>query len=356
MFSEGEKALYSRHFLLDKIGVLGQEKLKRAKVLVVGAGGLGCPILQYLTAAGVGTLGIMDGDLVSVSNLQRQVLFAFQDVGKNKAICAEKHLAAKNPYVVFEVYPEFLSSQNALKIFQKYDIIVDGTDNFQTRYLSNDAAVLTGKPLVFGAIFQFEGQVSVFNYKGGATYRCLFPKPPQPNSVPNCSEIGVLGVLPGIVGCLQANETLKIICDLEGILSGTLLALGALDLSQQKICFSKNTSIKIENLSDYEAFCGAKNDFEKYVIDKKDLKKNLQSQSPATLLDVRTLQERTENHIGGIHIPLQELEQNIALLKAEKHIVTYCQSGQRSMQALQILLKYFPDKKLQSLKSGILSY
>lgn len=350
MFSEKEKELYSRHFLLEKIGVSGQEKLKKAKVLVVGAGGLGCPILQYLTAAGVGIIGIMDGDFVSVSNLQRQTIFDFEDVGKNKAICAKKHLSKKNPYVKFEIYSEFLTKENALKIFGKYDLIVDGTDNFESRYLINDAAVICKNPFVFGAIHKFEGQISVFNYKKSGTYRCLFPNPPSKNKMPNCSEIGVLGILPGIVGCLQANEVLKIICNLEGILSDKLLCINALNLSQHMISFSKNPKINIEKLSDNTIFCSRKNNFEKYCIDKKTLKEKLNSKKPPILLDVRNLEERKRNNLGGIHIPLQELEAKKNLLKKDAHIIIYCKSGQRSQKALQILLKYFPNKKLQILR------
>ena len=256
MFSKEENAQYNRHFILDLIGIKGQKKLKKSKVLVIGAGGLGCPILQYLTAAGVGTIGIIDKDTVDQSNLQRQILFSIDDIGNPKASCAAKRLQQLNPFVTFKTYIEFLSSENALELFSEYDIIVDGSDNFQTRYLSNDAAVLTNKPLVFGAIFKFEGQVSVFNYNNGPTYRCLFPTPPSANSIPNCSDVGVLGVLPGIIGCLQANETLKIICELDEVLSGKLLSFNALNLQQNILKFSKNKDIHITELIDYDLFCG----------------------------------------------------------------------------------------------------
>ena len=355
MFSKGEKIQYSRHFLLDTIGMAGQEKLKKSRILVVGAGGLGCPVLQYLTAAGVGTLGIMDGDVVDKTNLQRQILYSTKDIGKSKALCAKERLQLLNPYIDFQVYTKFLTSENALEIFKQYDVIVDGSDNFQTRYLANDAAVLTHKPLVFGAIFQFEGQVSVFNYKGSATYRCLFPEPPKPGSVPNCSEVGVLGVLPGIIGCLQANEALKIICGLKGVLSGKLLSFNALTLSQNLISFKKNTALHLDKLTDYDAFCRIKNHLQEYLIDKKKLNSLLRLKKPPVLLDVRDFSERERYHIGGLHIPLKALENQINALKGFEHIVVYCQSGQRSLKAVQILLEHFSNKNIQSLKGGLAS-
>src|SRR5690606_19253182 len=214
---------YSRHIILSEIGQAGQDKLLSAKVLVIGAGGLGCPVLQYLAAAGIGTLGIIDFDVVEISNLQRQVLFGTSSLGKNKAEAAKKHLEDLNPEISIMAYAEKLTYQNALELFKNYDIIVDGSDNFETRYLVNDACIITNKPLVFGAIYKFEGQVSVFNYQNGPSYRCLFPNPPQKDTVPNCSEIGVLGVLPGIIGSMQANEVLKIILGIGSTLSGKLL-------------------------------------------------------------------------------------------------------------------------------------
>ena len=226
-----EKNRYSRHILLDKIGLEGQEKLKGAKVLVIGAGGLGCPVLQYLTAAGVGTIGIIDFDIVDETNLQRQILFTVNDVGVNKAEAAENRLRQLNPYVRFNIYPERLTTKNALNLFSEYDIIVDGTDNFSTRYLVNDACVITGKPLVYGAIYKFEGQVAVFNFNGGPSYRCLFPEPPKSGSVPNCSEVGVIGVLPGLIGTQQANEVIKLILEIGEPLSGKLLTYNSLDNS-----------------------------------------------------------------------------------------------------------------------------
>ncbi|MEI6866341.1 molybdopterin-synthase adenylyltransferase MoeB [Flavicella sp.] len=351
MFSKKEKQQYNRHFILDSIGVEGQIKLKKSKVLVVGAGGLGCPILQYLTAAGVGTIGIIDNDIVDQSNLQRQILFSIDDIGKPKATAAAIRLTKLNPYIQFKTYISFLSSENALDIFSKYDIIVDGSDNFQTRYLTNDAAVLTNKPLVFGAVFKFEGQISVFNYKNGPTYRCLFPDPPKANSIPNCSDIGVLGVLPGIIGCYQANEVLKIICGIGEIMSGKLLSLNTLNLQQNILKFNKNPNIKIDKLIDYDVFCGIKS-YDNTEIDSKRLKEKLETED-VLLIDVRKLMEREHFNIGGTHIPLHQLQQRLTELAKADNIVFYCQVGQRSLIASQILKEKYPTKNCYSLLGGL---
>lgn len=351
MFSKKEKQQYNRHFLLDSIGIEGQTKLKNSKVLVVGAGGLGCPILQYLAAAGVGTIGIIDNDTVDQSNLQRQILFSTDDIGKPKATCAAERLEKLNPYIEFKTYISFLSADNALEIFPQYDIIVDGSDNFQTRYLTNDAAILTNKPLVFGAIFKFEGQVSVFNYINGPTYRCLFPTPPSANSIPNCSDIGVLGVLPGIIGCLQANETIKIICELGDVLSGKLLSLNALNLQQNILKFPKNPAIKIDKLIDYDIFCGIEKDNELEIFSD-DLNKRI-SNDEITLIDVRKSMEREAFHIGGEHIPLHKIQENFDFFKNLDKIVIYCQVGQRSLLAAKMILEKFPNKNIKSLHGGI---
>jgi len=354
MFSIKEKEQYSRHFILEKIGIEGQEKLKKSKVLVIGAGGLGCPILQYLTAAGVGTIGIVDNDTVDQSNLQRQILFSIDDIGKPKVTCAVKRLKQLNPFVTFNTYQKFLSSENALEIFENYDIIVDGSDNFQTRYLSNDAAVLTNKPLVFGAIFKFEGQVSVFNYQNGPTYRCLFPIPPTANSIPNCSDIGVLGVLPGIIGCLQANEVLKMICGLGGVLQGKLLSFNALSLQQNLLNFKKNETIKIDKLIDYDVFCGIKKN-DSIEITSSELKTELQKNN-TTLIDVRKKMEREHSNIGGLHIPLHQFQQKLDELEEFENIVIYCQVGQRSLIAAKIALEKYPHKNIKSLTGGLESW
>lgn len=351
MFSKEEKQQYNRHFILDSIGIEGQTKLKTSKVLVVGAGGLGCPILQYLTAAGVGHIGIIDNDVVDKSNLQRQILFSTDDIGIPKATAAANRLKKLNPFVEFETYIEFLSSKNALDIFPKYDIIVDGSDNFQTRYLTNDAAVLTKKPLVFGAIFKFEGQVSVFNFQDGPTYRCLFPTPPSANSIPNCSDIGVLGVLPGIIGCLQANETIKIICNLGEVLSGKLLSFNALNLQQNIVKFPRNPNIKVDKLIDYDIFCGIEKE-NKLEITTSQLNKLLITDT-LTLVDVRKLMEREHFNIGGEHIPLYQIQQKLTSFAQLDNIVLYCQVGQRSLLATKMILEKYPNKNIKSLQGGI---
>ena len=347
--SKEENIQYNRHLILDEIGIIGQEKLKASKVLVIGAGGLGCPILQYLTAAGVGTIGIIDNDTVDQTNLQRQILYTHKDIGKFKAEVAANRLSELNPFVKFHIYVEKLTNQNALNLFKLYDIIVDGSDNFPTRYLVNDAAILTNKPLVFGSIFKFEGQVTVFNYQNGPTYRCLYPNPPKSNTVPNCSEIGVLGVLPGIIGAIQANEVLKIICELEDILSGKLFTLNALTMEQYKLNFKKNNAIKITCLeNDYHFFCGISN--KKSEIRYSELKQSLENY---TLLDVRNNLEREHFNIGGIHIPLQELKDRHGEIPTNKAIVVYCKAGIRSKIAIEILERKHLKTTFINLKNGI---
>jgi molybdopterin/thiamine biosynthesis adenylyltransferase/rhodanese-related sulfurtransferase len=347
--SNEEQKQYSRHLVLDEIGISGQLQLKKAKVLVIGAGGLGCPILQYLTAAGVGTLGIIDDDVVEQSNLQRQILFTQTDIGRNKATAATERLQALNPYLCFETYTERLSVKNVISLFKKYDIIVDGTDNFATRYLINDAAVLTEKPVVFGSIYKFNGQVTVFNYKQGPTYRCLYPNPPKPNTVPNCSEVGVLGVLPGIIGCFQANEVLKIILGIGTVLSGTLLTFDALSMKQNLIIFEKNDEVIITTLSDdYQRFCGLDVD----VIEM-SWKEYREHSANYTILDVRTEIERQAFKIDSIHLPLDEVEQRWQELPVGKSLLVFCKSGVRSQKAIRILQEKGFGAALFNLKSGL---
>ncbi len=353
MLTPEENNQYSRHILLDKIGIQGQEKLKLAKVLVIGAGGLGCPILQYLTAAGVGTIGIIDDDVVDQTNLQRQVLYTIDNIGMSKAKVASEKLAKLNPFVFFKVYVEKLNTDNAIDLFSDYDIIIDGSDNFPTRYLVNDACVLTEKPLVFGSIFKFQGQVSVLNYKGGPTYRCLFPEPPTPGSVPNCSDIGVLGVLPGIIGSLQANEVIKIITGIGEVLSGKLLYYDTLTMQQQVLNFKKNEQIHITALdNDYELFCGISTGFIQ-EIKAEELKQNKNNYQ---ILDVRTLSEFERFNIGGLHIPLDRLSDKIRTLNPQKPIVVCCQSGIRSKQAIHMITHIRNDLTVLNLKNGLESF
>jgi len=353
MLNSEEKKQYNRHLILEEIGESGQEKLKNAKVLVIGAGGLGCPILQYLTAAGVGTIGIIDDDVVDQSNLHRQILYTLDDVGLSKAVTASKRLERLNPFVYFKTYEERLDVNNAVDLFSEYDIIVDGTDNFPTRYLVNDACVLADKPLVFGSIFKFQGQVSVFNFKDGPTYRCLFPEPPAPNSVPNCSDIGVLGVLPGIVGSLQANEVIKMITNVGSVLRGKLLYIDTLTLQQQVLSFQKNEAIEIDELEDdYNFFCGI-NPIEINEISIASFKENRKTY---TLLDVRTAEEFNQFNIGGLHIPLDEIKERAAELVGDQPIVVCCQSGVRSKRAIEMLSETNPELELINLKLGLAAY
>ena len=348
--SAEENIQYSRHLLLNEVGIVGQERLKAAKVLVIGAGGLGCPVLQYLTAAGVGTIGIIDHDVVDRTNLQRQILYSLDDVGKNKALCASERLSQLNPFVNFEAIPEQLTAANAIELFQQYAIIVDGSDNFPTRYLVNDTAVITNRPVVFGSIFKFEGQVSVFNHEDGPTYRCLYPVPPAPNEVPNCSEIGVLGVLPGIIGTLQANEVIKLICRLGSVLSGKLLVYDALSCHQTILNYSKSTTTISTLLDQYDTFCGVTQ------LAETTLEELKASEVKHTLLDVRTNEEHAVFNLGGMHIPLNELADRYAETPLGKAVVVYCQSGQRSAKAIELLQTLDSRLELVNLKGGISGY
>lgn len=349
MLTTEEQKQYNRHIILDKIGEEGQLKLKSSKVLVIGAGGLGCPVLQYLTAAGIGTIGIIDDDVVSQSNLQRQILYTVEDIGNSKAETAAKRLCKLNPFVQFNVYKEKLTVVNAVDLFSQYDVIVDGSDNFATRYLTNDAAILTNKPLVYGAIFKFEGQVSVFNYQESATYRCLYPNPPKPEESPNCSEIGVLGVLPGIIGSFQANEAIKIICGIGDVLANKLLMYDTLSMRQMILKFEKTKRAEVTELdNDYEFFCGIKKAANE--ITQEELQNKLSSYN---LLDVREVWEREQYHIEGQHIPLGELSNRYKEIATNKPVVVYCKSGVRSQQAIDFLEKQFETTTFINLKDGL---
>src|ERR1700756_1967130 len=324
---------YARHIILSEIGLEGQQKLNQAKVLVIGAGGLGCPVLQYLTAVGVSTIGIVDFDTVDESNLQRQVLYSTEDVGKPKAQIAKEKLGKQNPYINLIAHVINLTAENALDIITKYDIVVDGSDNFATRYLVNDACVMLNKVLVFGSIFKFDGQVSVFNYQNGPTYRCLYPEPPVTGEVPNCAEIGVIGVLPGIIGTLKANEVIKIICGVGEVLSGKLLLFDALTMQFTTFSIEVNpANKKIDKLIDYDIFCG--NTLE---ISANELKEKIKSKTDFQLLDVRELQEYEQKNIGGTLIPLNQLTANLHKLSKEKETIVHCASGVRSKKAIAIL-------------------
>ncbi|PTM10409.1 MAG: dinucleotide-utilizing protein [Bacteroidetes bacterium] len=330
---------YNRHIILSDVGQQGQDKLSRAKVLVVGAGGLGCPVLQYLAAAGIGTLGIIDFDDVDISNLQRQILFGTESLGTNKALAAKGRLEDLNPTIKIEAITNRLTFKNALSLFQNYDIIVDGTDNFATRYLINDAAIKCNKPIVYGAIYKFEGQVSVFNYNNGPSYRCLFPIPPKEGSVANCSEVGVLGVLPGIIGTMMANEVIKIILEFDHVLSGKLLCYNSrtADISTLKV--NRNQS-EFDNVLDYEKLTDVYEN-ESCEVSIKDIsEEELSTINNIQFIDVREPHEQPKLEMKNcIEIPLGELEGNLNLLDTDKAQVVFCQSGIRSKRAAELLMK-----------------
>lgn len=337
---------YNRHIVLSEIGKKGQDKLTKAKVLVIGAGGLGCPVLQYLTAAGVGTIGIVDFDVVEESNLQRQVLFGTSSLGINKAIAAKERLMDLNNTITINAYSKKLTHKNALELFKNFDIIVDGTDNFATRYLINDASLITNKPLVYGAIYKFEGQVAVFNYKNGPSYRCLFPNPPKEGTIPNCSEIGVLGVLPGIIGSMQANEVIKIILGLGDILSGKMLCYNALTTQTTTLLITKSKTEINKVLSKKESFQKTTEELncafsppdsyrEEISIEDALKKKNIQ------FIDVREFDELPKlEALNPIYIPLSEFENNLDKIDPEKGKIIFCQTGIRSKTAASILQKH----------------
>lgn len=330
---------YNRHIILSEIGEEGQNKINQAKVLVIGAGGLGCPILQYLAAAGIGTIGIIDFDVVDLSNLQRQVLFGSSSLGKNKALAAKKRLEDLNNSITINAYPKQLTHQNAVELFKQYDIIVDGSDNFETRYLVNDAAIITNKPLVFGAIYKFEGQISVFNYQNGPSYRCLFPTPPEKGTVPNCSEIGVLGVLPGIIGSMQANEVLKMVLGIGQVLSGQLFCYNALTLKTSTLKVSRNQEAINTVLNNQDNFSNKKTKLNNCELEIKTVSiKNILSKNNIQLIDVREADElpKVEN-IKVTTIPLSELQQQLDKIDPKKEKYLFCQSGIRSKKAVSIL-------------------
>lgn len=332
---------YNRHIILSEIGQTGQDKISKSKVLVIGAGGLGCPILQYLTAAGIGKLGIIDFDTVDISNLQRQVLFGTSSLGKNKAEAAKKRLEDLNDSISIIAYPEQLTYKNAIDLFNQYDIIVDGSDNFETRYLVNDACVITHKPLVFGAIYKFEGQIAVFNYKNGPSYRCLFPTPPEKGTVPNCSEIGVLGVLPGIIGTMQANEVLKIILGLGHTLSGKLLCYNALTMQQSLLKVSRNQDEINAVLKSKSHFNEKQSDFNCDIDSVQVSIKDILQKENIQFIDVREAQEQPKvKNLPVTYIPLSELENSLDKIDTTKKSAFFCQSGIRSKRAILILQKH----------------
>ena len=366
--SNEEILRYSRHLIMPEVGMEGQLKLKRARVLLVGTGGLGAPLGLYLAAAGVGTLGIVDFDKVDFTNLQRQVAFGTSDVGRPKIEAAAERLGNLNPEIQIKSYETQLTSENALEIFRDYDIIVDGTDNFPTRYLVNDACVLLGKPNVYGSIFRFEGQASIFGYPDGPCYRCLYPEPPPPGLVPSCAEGGVLGVLPGIIGSIQAMETLKLILKTGEPLVGRLLLFDALGMKFRELKLRKNpdcpvcgTNPSITKLIDYAEFCGIRGEEAPAPqtsvpeITPRDLKARLDRGDDLYILDVREPHEYQICNIGGHLIPLGDLSRRVNELDSAREIVAHCRSGKRSAEAAEFLRKA-GFKKIWNLKGGILAW
>mgnify|MGYP000933657313 FL=1 len=360
-FTKEELARYNRHIIIPDFGIEAQKKLKAAKVLVIGSGGLGSPLLLYLAAAGVGTLGIVDLDVVDDSNLQRQVLFGVQDIGTPKVEAAKIRLKQLNPHIKIKTYNTQFTSKNALEIIRDYDVVADGTDNFPTRYLVNDASVLAGIPNVYASIFQFEGQVSVFNYTDkngtkGPNYRDLYPTPPEPGLIPNCAEGGVLGVLPGIIGSLQANEVIKVITGVGEPLSGRFFVFDALTFETRTLKITKRAnSTEIKELIDYEQFCGI-SAIEKPVkeISTLELENWISNGEDFQIIDVRETSEYEQINIGAHLIPLGEVIARNHEIEREKKVVIHCRSGARSAKAIRQLEEIGFDN-LYNLKGGILA-
>jgi len=365
--SNDEILRYSRHLIMPEVGTEGQLKLKQARVLCVGAGGLGSPLALYLAAAGVGTLGIVDFDVVDVSNLQRQIIHSTADVGRKKLDSAAETIAGINPNVDVRKFEARLTSDNALDIFRDFDIIVDGTDNFATRYLVNDACVLTGKPNVYGSIFRFEGQASVFATENGPCYRCLYPEPPPPGLVPSCAEGGVLGILPGLVGVIQATEAIKLILGSGEPLIGRLLLVDALSMRFRELKLRKNpdcpacgTHPTVTELIDYNQFCGIRGEeaaapTSMTDITVEELKKRLDRGDDLFVLDVREPHEYQICNIGGYLIPLNDLPKRVSELDSSREIVVHCKMGGRSAKAADFL-RQSGFTKVHNLAGGITAW
>jgi molybdopterin/thiamine biosynthesis adenylyltransferase/rhodanese-related sulfurtransferase len=358
---------YSRHLLIPEVGLSGQKKIKSASVLVIGTGGLGSPVALYLAAAGVGRIGLVDYDQVDSSNLQRQVIHGTSQLGNLKVESARQRMLDINPDIQVDVYNEPFTSFNAMQIAKDYDILIDGTDNFPTRYLSNDVSVLLGKPNVYGSIYRFDGQVSVFDARQGPCYRCLFPEPPPPGLVPSCAEGGVLGVLPGTIGTLQATEALKLILGIGETLNGRLLLFNALDMSFEFVNLRKNPHCKIcgpnpevTELIDYEEFCGVPgHDHEEgsagadWDIEAVQLAAQMEQGQPIHLLDVREPHELEISRLEGADlIPLGQLAARLSELDSAEEMVVFCKGGTRSARALELLASA-GFRKVKNLKGGI---
>jgi adenylyltransferase/sulfurtransferase len=366
--SAQEVARYSRHLIMPEVGMEGQKRLKASSVLLIGAGGLGSPLGLYLAAAGVGRIGLVDFDVVDFSNLQRQVLHGTNDVGRPKLQSAKDRLQAINPEVRLDLYQTHLSSANAFEILKPYDIVIDGTDNFPTRYLVNDACVLLNKPNVYGSIFRFEGQASVFYPGRGPCYRCLYPEPPPPGEVPSCAEGGVLGILPGLIGCIQATEAVKLLLGQGSPLVGRLLLYDALQMGFREFKVRRNPKCPlcgdnptIKQLIDYEQFCGVRGQeapapalANEITVD--ELKKRLDRREDVFILDVRNPEEYQICKItGSTLIPLPSLPERFRELDPDRELIVHCKSGMRSAKAIQFLREQ-GFQKLVNLKGGILAW
>ncbi len=363
VLSPKEFGRYSRHYTLPEVGVEGQKKLKAAKVLVVGLGGLGSPVSLYLSAAGVGTIGMVDFDVVDETNLQRQIIYGVDDVGKSKLQIARERLSNLNPHVDYVLHEVPLSSENALDIIKNYDLVIDGTDNFPTRYLVNDACVLLDIPNVYGSIFRFDGQASVFHYKDGPCYRCLYPEPPPPGLVPSCAEGGVLGVLPGIIGSIQANEAMKIIMGIGETLTNRFLLFDALTMTFNELsirrddnCVVCGSNPTVTKLIDYEEFCGIPGQdthVEVGDISVRELKDRLDKNDPVHILDVREDFELQIAQIPGTqHIPMNQVPNRLDELNPESELVVMCRTGIRSSD-VRDFLKNNDFKNVRNLLGGI---
>jgi molybdopterin/thiamine biosynthesis adenylyltransferase/rhodanese-related sulfurtransferase len=365
--SNEEILRYSRHLIMPEVGMEGQLKIKAAKVLCIGAGGLGSPLALYLGAAGVGTLGIVDFDVVDYTNLQRQIIHSTADVGRKKLDSAADKLKAINPFINIRKFDTRLSSDNAIELFKEFDIIADGTDNFPTRYLVNDACVITGKPNVYGSIFRFEGQASIFATEGGPCYRCLYPEPPPPGLVPSCAEGGVLGILPGLVGVIQATEVIKLILGIGDPLIGRLLLIDALGMSFRQLKLRKNPDCPvcgknptITELIDYEQFCGIRGEEAPVEtvggeMEVEELKRRLDAGDDIYVLDVREPHEYQIANIGGHLIPLGDLPNRVNELDTSREIVAHCKMGGRSAKAVTFL-RQAGFKKVHNLAGGITAW
>ncbi|UCG28193.1 MAG: HesA/MoeB/ThiF family protein [Bacteroidales bacterium] len=346
MLSNSEIQRYNCHIVMPEVGISGQEKIKKSRILMIGAGGLGCPVLQYLTAVGVGTIGIVDYDRVYERNLHRQILYDRNDIGKYKTDVAVKKLSQLNPFVKFNIYTHKLTNVNATKTLEDYDVVIDGSDNFSTRFLVNDTCVMLNKPLVFGAIYKFCGQVSVFNYKNGPTYRCLFPEQPDDDDSPDCASAGVIGILPGIIGTIQANETLKIILEKGEVLSGRLLQFDTLNFNMEIINFSRGADTHSTSPSNLE-------DTDINTVSFQELKHMQEKQEDILIYDLREQDQFKSYNLGGKCISAEELMNTPDLIPKDKKVIILCEFGVKSNAVVEYLQRVEQMPNVFNLSGGI---